>query len=207
MSSATKDLSRLKLSGLTKSAPEPIVLKAPTNALTSRLFVALLHWRTVSQWCVMLYRHLSNVMRVHYVVKNLQYGSWQGSITQWPFRQFAVSCSMTNCWLETFRLHVNYNTAPSSNVLDTQPAPSRFGSCCVGAFLHGVCQCSVCILWQYNRGLISVSASAYEKPLRRNSASFIGPKVRHESQMFFFLSKRGDRSLAVWQSGKFCWFC
>ena len=116
MSSATKDLSRLELSGLTQSAPEPIVLKAPTNALTSRLFVALLHWRTVSQWCVMLYRHLSNVMLVHYVVKNLQYGSWKGFITQWPFRQFAVSCSMTNCWLETFRLHVNYNTTPSSNV-------------------------------------------------------------------------------------------
>jgi hypothetical protein len=27
------------------------------------------------------------------------------------------------------------------------------------------------------------------------------------SHKWFFLSKRGDRSLAVWQSGKFCWFC
>ena len=27
------------------------------------------------------------------------------------------------------------------------------------------------------------------------------------SHKWFFLSERGDRSLAVWQSGKFCWFC
>jgi hypothetical protein len=27
------------------------------------------------------------------------------------------------------------------------------------------------------------------------------------SHKLFFLSKKGDRSLAVWQSGKICWFC
>jgi len=27
------------------------------------------------------------------------------------------------------------------------------------------------------------------------------------SPKWFFLSKKGDRSLAVWQSGKICWFC
>ena len=87
---------------------------------------------------------------------------------------------------------------PTATFNATPTAPASDNPVC-GDFQRGQCsrpscrfrhECKTC-------GRKGHGAHEYEKPLRRNSASFIGPKIRHESQIVFF----GKRVIATWRSG------